>query len=73
MCRLALIGPGCPAVGKDGVCTVFYPEGVLAREERFGFCAFRNMRTPNLLAKKAISKRNPIKASKAKAKAMGSH
>ncbi len=67
MCRLAKIGPGCPVVGANGVCTIFYPEGVLAREERFGFCAFRNMRTPDPLAPKVlVKKKNPIKASKAK-------
>lgn len=69
-CRLARLGPGCPVVDEDGACTIFYPEGVRAREERFGFCAFRNMRTPNLLAEKgSIRKRNPLKASKAKARA----
>jgi len=67
MCRLALLSP-CPVV-KDGVCTVFYPEGVLAREERWGKCDFRNMRTVDLLFKKGSThKRNPIKMSKAKTK-----
>ncbi len=66
MCKLALLSP-CPAVGNDGVCTVFHPEGVLARETRWGSCNFRNMRTPDLLFKKdSVIKRNPIKASKAK-------
>ncbi len=68
MCKLAKIGPGCPAVGNDGICTVFYPEGVLAREQRFGSCGYRNARTPDPLAKKVIRKINPIKASKAKTK-----
>ncbi len=66
MCRLALLSP-CPVVGNDGVCTVFHPEGVLARETRWGKCDFRNMRTPNPLAPKVlVKKKNPIKASKAK-------
>lgn len=68
MCKLAKIGPGCPATNWMGDCTVYHPEGVLAREIRWGKCDFRNMRTPDLLAKRVISKRNPIKASKAKAK-----
>lgn len=67
MCKLAKIGPGCPAANWMGDCTVYHPEGVLARETRWGKCDYRNMRTPDLLAKKGSAhKRNPIKASKAK-------
>jgi hypothetical protein len=69
MCKLAKIGPGCPAINWMGDCTVYHPEGVLAREQRFGSCGYRNARTPDPLAKKrVIHKINPIKASKAKAK-----
>jgi len=63
MCRLAAISP-CPGVGSDGVCTVFYPKGVNAREERFGFCGYRNARTVDSTARKKVKKINPLKASK---------
>ncbi len=66
-CRLAAISP-CPGAGSDGVCTVFYPEGVKAREERFGTCGYKNARTVDPAAKKKVKKINPIKASKASTK-----
>lgn len=71
MCKLAKLGPGCPAINWMGDCTVYHPEGVLARETRFGYCGYRNGRTPDPLAKKVVSRRNPIKVSKTKA--MGGH
>jgi len=50
-----------------GDCTVYSPEGVLAREQRFGFCGYRNGRTPEPVgsgrAKRVL---NPIKKSKKK-------
>jgi len=67
MCKLAKIGPGCPGINWMGDCTVYSPEGVLAREQRFGFCGYRNGRTPEPVgsgrAKRVL---NPIKKSKKK-------
>ena len=66
-CRLAAISP-CPGVDNNGVCAVFYPEGVKAREERFGSCGYRNARTIDPTASKKAKKINPLKASKASTK-----
>lgn len=61
-CKLAAISP-CSGVGDDGVCTVFYPEGVLARINRFKCCAYQDVRKEQVKAKN-VQKLNPLKASK---------
>jgi len=64
MCRLAKESP-CNAIDWKGNCTIFSPDGVLARVDRFKSCAYQSMRLEKTTKKKKI---NPLKASKAAAK-----
>jgi len=45
ICKLAPVGCGCPAVDKNGNCTVHFKEGIERNMEK-GYCVFRNIRAP---------------------------
>ena len=72
ICRLAPVGCGCNRVNTDGSCSVFYIEGMIARMNK-GNCNFRNFHMPKtgIYVPKAAAIKNPLKASKDKAKAKG--